>query len=299
MNNSVNKPDNQNNQSAPAAKVEAPSVATTSSANVQTLKVSATPNVSNAVRENAPSQSVGMPKPSAPNGTPAKSAPALNVTKPVVSNEAAKKPVVNKPVENKIAEKVVAKPAVAPKVSAAVVVKETANPNNQVVAKKLTVDAKIEKADKSNMINASIGVPGLPMGAMFGNFYDNQMQVMKMIKNSFTNTDEMTAIGQANVDAIMKSSQIVAKGMEELSKAMFNFAQSSVQQTVEMTKACANVKTMSDLTELQKQSAKKSFDSVIAEGTKMSEMSVKVANDAMEPINARVKAVMSKMSKSA
>ena len=43
-------------------------------------------------------------------------------------------------------------------------------------------------------------------------------------------------------------------------------------------------KTMRDVIDLQTDFAKQRFDHLVAEGTKMSEMSVKVANEAMEPL---------------
>ena len=304
MNTSASKPNNQNNQPSTAssdasAKPEVVSSTVTTAATVSSLKVSPTPSQEPVkAQENTPS--LVVPKPSAPYGTPARPAPGLTTPKAANVSEAAKKPVA-KPV----AEKPVvaaAKPqqvvSTAPKASAPVV-KEVAKPASSGQAKSESVDSKVEKADKNNFVNASIGVPTIPLGAWSGNFYDNQLQVLKMVQNTFTNVDEVQAISKANVEALVKSSQIVAKGVEDLSKAIFSYAQASVQQSVDLGQAYAGVKTLKDLTDLQNKTTQKSIESMVAEGTKLSEISVKVANDAFEPINARISELVRKVSKSA
>ena len=52
-----------------------------------------------------------------------------------------------------------------------------------------------------------------------------------------------------------------------------------------------------EIVDLQSEYAKTSFDNIVSEGTKISEMTVKVANEALEPINARMNAAVEKMSK--
>ena len=52
---------------------------------------------------------------------------------------------------------------------------------------------------------------------------------------------------------------------------------------------------MRDLVDLQSSFAKKSFDSAVAESTKVSEISVKVANEAFQPISAQINATIGKL----
>jgi phasin family protein len=57
------------------------------------------------------------------------------------------------------------------------------------------------------------------------------------------------------------------------------------------------VKTLREAVDLQADFAKGNFDKFVAESTKMSETVVKVANDAMEPITARVNVSVEKIFK--
>lgn len=51
--------------------------------------------------------------------------------------------------------------------------------------------------------------------------------------------------------------------------------------------------------EIQNEAAKTSFDKLMAEGNKITELSIKVANEAIEPIQARVNVAVEKLIKPA
>lgn len=122
-------------------------------------------------------------------------------------------------------------------------------------------------------------------------------QVEKASQQMLKSYDEMTAFNKQNVDAVIQSGTIVAKGVETLGKAVASFTQTSIEQSVATGKALLTVKSMRDLVDLQSAFAKSAFDAFMAESTRMSEMSVKVANEALAPINARVNATVEKFAR--
>ncbi len=122
-------------------------------------------------------------------------------------------------------------------------------------------------------------------------------QMDKVSKQVFSAYDELAGFQKENVDAVLASSTVLAKGMENLSKAVMAFSQAQIEQSMAAAKAMAGVKTLRELVDLQTEFARTSFDAMIAEATKVSEMSVKVANEAIEPISARVNATVEKMGK--
>lgn len=115
-----------------------------------------------------------------------------------------------------------------------------------------------------------------------------------MNANVMGNFEDLQSLGKDNVDAVVASTKIFSKGVEDLTRAMFDLAQNSVEQSVAAGQAFMKAKTFKEVTELQNDLAKKSFDQFVAEGTKISEMSIKVANDAAEPLASRVNEVVSK-----
>jgi phasin family protein len=122
-------------------------------------------------------------------------------------------------------------------------------------------------------------------------------QADKMGKQAFRAYEDATVFHKQNVDAVVQSTTILAKGMETLSKAMMAYSQAQYDQGVTVAKAVMGVKSLRELVELQTEYARTSFDAMVAEATKVSEISVKVANEAIEPISARINATVEKLAK--
>ena len=124
-----------------------------------------------------------------------------------------------------------------------------------------------------------------------------QEQIEKASTQILRSYEELAAIAKDNVDAVVLSSTIVAKGAEEAGKQVAAFTQASLEKNVAAGKAVLAVKTVRELIDLQNAYAKQSFDALVAETTKLQELSVKVTNEAFAPINARVNAAVEKLSK--
>ena len=122
-------------------------------------------------------------------------------------------------------------------------------------------------------------------------------QVEKASAAALKGYDELALINKDGIDAFVKSGNVVAKAAEEFGKSYFAFAQAAAEQNVEAAKALMGAKTLNDVVEIQTDLARTSFDKFVAEGTKLSEMTVKVTNDAFEPLQAHANVVVEKMMK--
>lgn len=114
---------------------------------------------------------------------------------------------------------------------------------------------------------------------------------------AFKGYDQFATYSQANYDAFNKSFGIFTKGFEDVSKAWFAYTQTSVDAGVDFSKKVMGAKSVNEVVDLQNDFAKSSFDSFVAESTKLSEMTVKTANEAIEPIKARVDETVETISK--
>jgi phasin family protein len=119
----------------------------------------------------------------------------------------------------------------------------------------------------------------------------------KANRQLFQGFDEMTKLQKENVDAFVQASTVVARAFEDMGKAYMAYAQAAADMSLATGKAMLGAKTLHEVVDLQNEYAKTSFDSLLAETTKLSELSVKAANEAMEPIQARVNVAMEKMAK--
>jgi len=124
-----------------------------------------------------------------------------------------------------------------------------------------------------------------------------QEQIEKASAQVLKSYDELTVLAKQNVDAFVKSGTVVAKGAEEAGKQVAAFTQSSLEKSVSNAKAVLAVKTIQELVELQSAYTKASLDAFVSESTKLQELTVKVANEALAPLNARVNATVEVLSK--
>ncbi len=98
-------------------------------------------------------------------------------------------------------------------------------------------------------------------------------------------TQGAAVLGQDQVDAVMKSSSIFTRGLEDLIKTCMDIAQDAGEKSASATKTLMACKTLNELTEYQTRLAQSSFDDFMNNATKISEMSVKLCTEALQPIN--------------
>jgi len=113
----------------------------------------------------------------------------------------------------------------------------------------------------------------------------------------FKGYDEIAALNKANIDAVMTSSNTVAKGFESLSKELMGYLQTSVETNVTIAKKVFGAKNLQEVVDIQSDFARSSFDTALAESAKLTEMSVQVTNKAIEPLQSRVHVTVEKFMK--
>ncbi len=126
-----------------------------------------------------------------------------------------------------------------------------------------------------------------------------QEQIEKASAQILKSYEELTSLTKGNVDAVVKSGTIVAKGAEEAGKQVAAFTQTSLEKSAANGKALLAVKTIQELIELQTAFTKSSFEAFVAESTKLQELSVKIANEALAPLSERANLAVEKLSKTA
>jgi phasin family protein len=123
------------------------------------------------------------------------------------------------------------------------------------------------------------------------------------IKTGVTNVvktvEDIFAFGQGNVEAFVKSSQIWTAGVQDLSKAVAATAQAQLDHTFATVKALAAIKSVKEVVELQTNLARASVEKAVAETGKLTDASVKLAEQAWAPINERVTLAVEKFGRAA
>ena len=118
---------------------------------------------------------------------------------------------------------------------------------------------------------------------------DNSAKPMEHgMKAAAAQIEKATAMGKENVEAVVQSTTIMAKGCEEMSKNLWSWVQTLTEQSMATSKQALSVKTLRELVDLQSAYMRDLVDQSMTETTKISEIGARVANQAMEPINRRV-----------
>jgi phasin family protein len=121
-------------------------------------------------------------------------------------------------------------------------------------------------------------------------------QGMKTMMNS---TVDFAAIGKENLEAFTASGKIWAAGMQDLTKQFAATAKASMEESVATFKAFSGVKSLKEAIELQSTYSKTAIATALAESKKLTEASMKLTEQAMAPITARMAVAVGSISKAA
>lgn len=124
-----------------------------------------------------------------------------------------------------------------------------------------------------------------------------QTTVTQGMEKTMKTAEDFLAFGQSNMDAFVKSSQIWAAGVQDLSKQVAATAQASFDETMAAFKAMSGVKNPKDAMDMQANLVRANMEKAVSETGKITDASLKLAEQAIAPITAQMNAVVEKFAK--
>jgi phasin family protein len=118
-------------------------------------------------------------------------------------------------------------------------------------------------------------------------------------KTMINSTVDFAAIGKDNLEAFTESSKIWTAGVQDLTKQFVATAKASFDESMATFKALAAVKSVKEAIDLQSIYSKAAIAKALAESTKLTEASMKLTEQAMAPITARMAVAVGAFSKAA
>ena len=153
------------------------------------------------------------------------------------------------------------------------------------VAAKMTNQIKHQINERTNeMQNEATQKVAENAQALFG---DINERAKSAVERSGRVLEEMTDLTRGNVEAIVASSKVAARGVETLSQEAAEFGRKSFEEASNAVRTFAEVRSATDFFRIQSEFAKTQFDSMVAESSKMSEAVIKLAGEVIEPITSR------------
>jgi phasin family protein len=128
--------------------------------------------------------------------------------------------------------------------------------------------------------------------AATASFEQAHTQMKEGVQRAVKTAEQFAQFSQGNVEAFVKSSQIWANGLQDLSKLFAATAKASYDESVATFKALTTVKSLKEAFDLQTSYARSSLEKAVTESGKITEHSLKVAEQALAPISARVNAAV-------
>ena len=115
------------------------------------------------------------------------------------------------------------------------------------------------------------------------------------VEKSTKAIEELSDLAKGNVEALVESGKIAAKGMETMGQEAVDYSKKSFEKATASFKSFSTVKTPTEFFQLQSQLLSSSFDEFTKEAAKSSEAFMKLAGDVAQPLTARVTLVTDKV----
>lgn len=221
-------------------------------------------------------------------------------TKTPVSKTPARKPVAKKPAVVK-ASLVEATPAVVAKAPAAEQpvwpVVETPAAKTVVTAVTETIPAAVAQAAPAIKKEVTKMTDTIKDAAEKGQAYfaDFTAKAKDVAAKGQKAIEDMNEFTKGNVEALVESGKIAAKGFETLGQGYAEYARKQFEGTTSAFKSFAGAKSPTDFFKLHSEFVKGQFDSMVAETSKNTEAFIKLAGDVAKPISNRVAVAAEKL----
>ncbi|SEI65156.1 hypothetical protein SAMN05518849_101425 [Sphingobium sp. AP50] len=115
------------------------------------------------------------------------------------------------------------------------------------------------------------------------------------VEKSTKAIEELSDLAKGNVEALVESGKIAAKGMETMGQEAVDYSKKNFEKATASFKSLSTVKTPTEFFQLQSQLLSSSFDEFTKEAAKSSEAFMKLAGDVAQPLTARVTLVTDKV----
>jgi phasin family protein len=155
-------------------------------------------------------------------------------------------------------------------------------------------EAETAKSIDTTVTNLKAGIEKATAG-----FEATKAKMKEGVEKVMKTAEELVAFNQGNLEALVKSGQIWATGIQDLSKHIAAAAQASMDESMSAFKALTGVKSLKDAFELQSSFARAALEKSMTESGKLTDASFKLTEQALAPITARVNVAVEKFAKAA
>lgn len=98
---------------------------------------------------------------------------------------------------------------------------------------------------------------------------------------------ELFGMSQEGLGRVMQSGTRMAQGLQEISWEMMHFTQQSMERSMRAASDMMSSRSLEDMIRIQQSYLRESLDMMMDEGTKLMQMSSRMADEAAQPVSGR------------
>ena len=107
------------------------------------------------------------------------------------------------------------------------------------------------------------------------------------MKRSQKAIEELAEVSKANVEALVDAGKIAVEGARSIGQDVVATSREGVEQAADAVRALTEAKSPTEFIQLQSEFARAQFDRFVAESSRLTETFVKLAGEAIQPIQTR------------
>jgi phasin family protein len=119
-------------------------------------------------------------------------------------------------------------------------------------------------------------------------FADAQARTTGAMDKGAKLVEELAQFNKGNLEAIVESGKIAARGFESLGQDVAAFAKQSFEQQSAAWRTLGTVKSPTEFMKLQGELIRQSFDQLVQQGSRQTETMLKLAGEVAQPLSNRV-----------
>ena len=131
---------------------------------------------------------------------------------------------------------------------------------------------------------AGFGANAAPFQTMFAEAGERQQAAVKRSQKAL---EELTEVSRGNVEALVDAGKIAVEGARSFGQDVVETSREGLERAADAVRAFAEAKSPTDFMHLQTEFARAQFDRFVSESSRLTETFVKLAGEAIQPIQSR------------
>ena len=153
-----------------------------------------------------------------------------------------------------------------------------------------TTTSTLEMGQAATTQNLDRTMSGLKEGVAHATASMEQAQsaMRANVEKAIKSATDMFSFAQGNFEALTRSGQILATGMQDMAQTVTASTKASLEETVHAFKAMTTVKSIKEAMDLQAALVRSTLEKAVTQTSKLTDSSMKLSEQALAPIHARL-----------